>query len=351
MSFLELRGLTKRYDGVAAVLDFDLGVERGEFVSLLGPSGCGKTTTLQMVAGFVQPTEGAILLDGRDITPIKPSQRGLGIVFQSYALFPHMTVVDNVAFGLEMRRVGKAERRQRVDEALALVHLEAFAQRYPREMSGGQRQRVALARALVIKPPVLLLDEPLGALDAKLRHDMQIELRALQHHLGVTTIMVTHDQEEAMTLSDRVILMDQGRIEQTGHPYEMYERPNGRFASTFLGKANVFAGTRDAASARVRVGPHELPAPDDAASGSVDYVVRPEKLRFVDVGEAVLCGTIEARAFLGNYWLFQVATDIGPVQLTLPNMGLPDANEGDAVGLAWSPQHARVLPRGAGAAA
>jgi putative spermidine/putrescine transport system ATP-binding protein len=349
MSFLELRGLTKRYDGVAAVLDFDLGVERGEFVSLLGPSGCGKTTTLQMIAGFVLPTEGTIELDGRDITPIKPSQRGLGIVFQSYALFPHMTVVDNVAFGLEMRRIGKAERRQRVDEVLALVHLEEFAQRYPREMSGGQRQRVALARALVIKPPVLLLDEPLGALDAKLRHDMQIELRALQHHLGVTTIMVTHDQEEAMTLSDRVILMNRGRIEQTGRPYEMYERPNGRFASTFLGKANVFTGTRDAAAAQVRVGAHELPAPDDGASGRVDYVVRPEKVRFVTAGEALLQGRIEARAFLGNYWLFQVATDVGHVQITLPNTGPPESDEGEAVGLAWSPQHARVLPHVEGA--
>ena len=177
-------------------------------MSLLGPSGCGKTTMLQMVAGFVAPTEGSIQLDGNDITGIKPSRRGLGIVFQSYALFPHMTVADNVGFGLEMRGIAKAERQQRLEETLALVHLEKFAQRYPREMSGGQRQRVALARALVIKPPVLLLDEPLGALDAKLRHEMQIELRALQHHIGVTTIMVTHDQEEAMTLSDRVVLMN-----------------------------------------------------------------------------------------------------------------------------------------------
>ncbi len=321
MSFLELRGLTKRYDDAVAVLDFNLGVERGEFVSLLGPSGCGKTTTLQMIAGFVLPTEGTIHLDGSDITPVKPSQRGLGIVFQSYALFPHMTVTDNVAFGLEMRRIGKAERLKRVEEALALV----------------------------IRPPVLLLDEPLGALDAKLRHDMQIELRALQHHLGVTTIMVTHDQEEAMTLSDRVILMNQGRIEQTGRPYEVYERPNGRFTSTFLGKANVFAGTRDGASAHVRVGIHELPAPDDAANGSVDYVVRPEKVRFVAAPDALLHGKIEARAFLGNYWLFQVATDVGHVQLTLPNTGLPEVGEGDLVGLAWSPQYARVMPRDDGA--
>jgi putative spermidine/putrescine transport system ATP-binding protein len=350
MNFLELRGLTKRYDSVAAVQEFHLDVERGEFVSLLGPSGCGKTTMLQMVAGFVAPTAGTIRLDGQDITQMKPSRRGLGIVFQSYALFPHMTVADNVGFGLEMRGVARAERLQRVEETLALVHLQPFSQRYPRELSGGQRQRVALARALVIKPPVLLLDEPLGALDAKLRHDMQIELRALQHHLGVTTIMVTHDQEEAMTLSDRVVLMNQGRIEQIGRPYEMYEQPNGRLASTFLGKANVFAGRRDSAAAPVRVGSCTLPAAEGAA-GDVDYVVRPEKLRFVAAGEALLQGTVQARAFLGNYWLFQVATELGHVQVTQPNTGLPEVNEGDAVGLAWSAQHARVLAQGAGASA
>ena len=350
MSFLELRGLTKRYDAVVAVQDFDLNVERGEFVSLLGPSGCGKTTMLQMVAGFVTPTEGSIRLDGQEITQVKPNRRGLGIVFQSYALFPHMSVADNVGFGLEMRGIAKSERQQRIEETLALVHLEKFAARYPREMSGGQRQRVALARALVIKPPVLLLDEPLGALDAKLRHDMQIELRALQNHVGVTTIMVTHDQEEAMTLSDRVVLMNLGRIEQIGRPYEMYEQPNGRFASTFLGKANLFAGHRASADALVQVAGSSLPAVDGAV-GEVDYVVRPEKMRFVSAPEALVSGTVEARAFLGNYWLFQVATELGNVQVTLPNTGLPDVQEGDTVGLAWSAQHARVLPRGAGAAA
>jgi putative spermidine/putrescine transport system ATP-binding protein len=351
MSFLVLRGLTKRYDSVVAVQDFDLTVERGEYVSLLGPSGCGKTTMLQMVAGFVTPTAGSIRLDGQDITEQKPSRRGLGIVFQSYALFPHMTVTENVGFGLEMRKVERSERKARIDEALALVHLEALAERYPRELSGGQRQRVALARALVIKPPVLLLDEPLGALDAKLRHEMQIELRALQHHIGVTTIMVTHDQEEAMTLSDRVVLMNLGRIEQVGKPYEMYEQPNGRFASTFLGKANVLVGRRESGQAPVQVGAHRLPAGDGSDVGAVDYVVRPEKVSFVTADRALLGGTVEARAFLGNYWLFQVATDVGLVQVTLPNTGLPEVNEGDRVSLAWSPQHARVLRHEPGAAA
>ena len=265
MSFLELKGLSKRYDGVLAVADCNLTIAEGEFVCLLGPSGCGKTTTLQMIAGFVEPTSGSILLDGADITHVKPSQRGLGIVFQSYALFPHMTVGENVAFGLEMRKVDAAERRRRVADALELVHLGPMAARYPRELSGGQRQRVALARALVIQPPVLLLDEPMGALDAKLREEMQIELRALQHRVGITTIMVTHDQAEAMTLADRVVLMNKGRVEQVGRPFEMYEHPNGRFSSTFLGKANVFEAVRDSARGPVQVQGYELPCDDAQA--------------------------------------------------------------------------------------
>lgn len=222
MSFLQLQGISKHYDGVVAVGPTTLTVSKGEFLSLLGPSGCGKTTTLQMVAGFVPPSTGRILLDGTDITNVRPSARGLGIVFQSYALFPHMTVSENIGFGLEMQRVPGPERRKRISATLELVHLGAMAARYPRELSGGQRQRVALARALAIQPPVLLLDEPMGALDAKLREEMQIELRALQHRVGVTTIMVTHDQAEAMTLSDRVVLMNKGSIEQIDRPFDMY---------------------------------------------------------------------------------------------------------------------------------
>jgi putative spermidine/putrescine transport system ATP-binding protein len=244
MAFLELKGLVKRYGDFTAVEDCSLSVEQGEFLCLLGPSGCGKTTTLQMVAGFTPPTVGSIILDGKDITDLKPNKRGLGVVFQSYALFPHMTVHDNVAFGLQMRKVPSPDLERQVSEALDLVHLGAFAQRYPSELSGGQKQRVAMARALVIQPPVLLLDEPMGALDAKLREEMQIELRALQRRVGITTIMVTHDQAEAMTLADRVVLMNKGRIQQIARPVEMYEEPNGRFSSTFLGKANVFEGAR-----------------------------------------------------------------------------------------------------------
>ncbi|MFZ3082791.1 ABC transporter ATP-binding protein [Rhodoferax ferrireducens] len=348
MSFLELQGLSKRFDDFTAVSGCSLSVAKGEFVCLLGPSGCGKTTTLQMVAGFVPPTEGRILLDGQDITSVKPDKRGLGIVFQSYALFPHMTVADNVAFGLEMRGVAATERRRRVGETLELVHLESLTDRYPRELSGGQRQRVAMARALVIQPPVLLLDEPMGALDAKLREEMQIELRALQHRVGITTIMVTHDQAEAMTLADRVVLMNQGRIEQVGRPFDMYEQPNGRFSSTFLGKANVFTG--QAIGGMVEVNGHRLPCADRTAAGVVDYIVRPEKVE-ITREPALVRGRISARVFLGNHWLFQVDTPLGTMQITHANTGLPQAGEGDEVGLCWSGEHARVVPAGAGATA
>ena len=242
MSFLRLQGLVKRFGDFLAVDDVDLEVEKGEFVSLLGPSGCGKTTTLQMIAGFEEPTAGRIFIDGKDITGVKASQRGIGIVFQSYALFPHMTVFQNVSFGLEMRKVGEAERKARVMETLELVHLEDFAQRFPRELSGGQQQRVALARALVIKPEVLLLDEPLSALDAKIREDMQIELRGIQRTVGTTTILVTHDQSEALSMSDRVAVMNEGRLVQVDMPYQAYEFPETPFVSGFLGKSNKFSG-------------------------------------------------------------------------------------------------------------
>ncbi|MDP3423170.1 MAG: ABC transporter ATP-binding protein [Burkholderiaceae bacterium] len=351
MSFLELKGLSKHYGSVVAVGACDLSIAKGEFVCLLGPSGCGKTTTLQMVAGFVPPTGGRILLDGVDITHVKPNRRGLGIVFQSYALFPHMTVADNVAFGLEMRGVPAGERRKRVDATLELVHLASMGNRYPRELSGGQRQRVALARALAIQPPVLLLDEPMGALDAKLREEMQIELRALQHRVGVTTIMVTHDQAEAMTLADRVVLMNRGHIEQVGKPFDMYERPNGRFSSTFLGKANVFEAIRHQMGVVVEVAGHTLPAGDCDVLGPIEYIVRPEKVEFVPLPSALLRGRVSARVFLGNHWLFQVETLLGSMQLTHANTGLPQANEGDEVGLSWTAENVRLVAQRAGAGA
>lgn len=343
MAFLELHDLGKTYGDHVAVENFTLSIDKGEFVCLLGPSGCGKSTTLQMVAGFVSPTAGRIVLDGQDITNVQPNRRGLGVVFQSYALFPHMTVADNVAFGLQMRKVPKAECQAKVEEALALVQLSALAKRYPKELSGGQRQRVALARAIVVKPPVLLLDEPMGALDALLRDEMQIELRELQKRIGITTIMVTHDQAEAMTLANRVVLMSNGRVQQIGAPFEMYEQPQGRFVSTFLGRANVFSGIGN--SDGVTVSGRNLPSVAPGLEGAVDYIVRPEKLTFTNQ-DPLVGGTVKARVFLGHRWLYQVDTAIGMVELTEANLDHPSACEGDNVGLTWSADHVRVTARG-----
>jgi putative spermidine/putrescine transport system ATP-binding protein len=321
MSFLTLSDLAKSYGSTWAVSGLNLSVEKGEFVSLLGPSGCGKTTTLQMIAGFVEATRGRITLDGRDITHAKPNTRGLGIVFQSYALFPHMTVRDNVSFGLEMRRMPRAERQQRADAALALVHLGAQAERYPRELSGGQRQRVALARALVIEPPVLLLDEPLSNLDAKLREDMQFELRQIQRKVGTTTVMVTHDQTEALSISDRVVVMEAGRITQVDEPFRLYENPRTRFISSFVGKANL------------------LPAADGTLAS-----VRPEKLCFVPRGQGQVDGVVQERFFLGSQWLYRVGTaSLGELLIVCPNDGTPPLAEGSESGIAWSQAALRSL--------
>ncbi|WP_422000502.1 ABC transporter ATP-binding protein [Reyranella sp.] len=304
MSFLALEGLTKRFGTQAAVDGLSLQVEQGEFVSLLGPSGCGKTTTLQMIAGFVEPTAGSIRLEGRDLLAVKPARRGLGIVFQSYALFPHMTVAENVGFGLEMQGVAAAERRTRVGETLELVGLAALAGRFPRQMSGGQQQRVALARALVIRPRILLLDEPLSNLDAKLREEMQIELRQIQRSVGTTTILVTHDQAEAMALSDRIVVMNRGRAEQVAPPHEAYERPATPFVASFLGKTNLVKGD----------------------------TVRPERIAFAATG---LAGRVRTRIFQGNHWLYQVETEDGLVTVIRQNTGEAMPGEGDAVHLAW----------------
>ncbi len=237
---LALRQVSKRFGSTLAVRDLTLEVRRGEFVSLLGPSGCGKTTTLRMIAGYLRPDGGAIELEGRDVTRTPPYRRDIGMVFQNYALFPHLSVWENVAFGLRMRRVPRPELGRRVEEALRLVRLEELGGRKPRELSGGQQQRVALARAIVIRPRLLLFDEPLSNLDAKLRKSMQIELRKLQEALGITTVHVTHDQEEALSLSDRVAILSAGRLEQEGTPAEVYTRPRSAFVADFVGKSNLF---------------------------------------------------------------------------------------------------------------
>ncbi|TGD98700.1 ABC transporter ATP-binding protein [Methylobacterium nonmethylotrophicum] len=329
---LELEHVAKAFGSHVAVEDFTLAVAPGEFVSFLGPSGCGKTTTLQMIAGFLSPSRGTIRLQGRDLTQVHPSKRGLGIVFQSYALFPHMTAAENVAFGLEMQRVGKAERTERVRAALAMVGLAGYEDRHPRRMSGGQQQRVALARALVIRPSVLLLDEPLSNLDAKLREEMQIELRQIQRDLGTTTILVTHDQTEALSLSNRVVVMSKGRIEQIGTPQDTYERPASAFVARFLGKTNDFsARIEGAAPARIVAGGWSAPAPA-GLRGPVTISVRPERISFSESG---LPARVAARIFQGNHWLFQCETECGPAIVVRPNDGLAQPGEGEAVRLAW----------------
>ena len=350
MSFLRLEGLVKRFGNFVAVEDMNLNVEKGEFVSLLGPSGCGKTTTLQMIAGFVPPTEGKIFINDQDITNLKPNKRNLGIVFQSYALFHHMTIFDNVAFGLKMRKIEKSERDERVRETLSLVHLEDFSHRYPRELSGGQQQRVALARALVIRPEVLLLDEPLSALDAKIREDMQIELRSIQRSIGTTTILVTHDQSEAMALSDRVAVMNKARLAQIDEPFTAYEHPRDSFVTEFLGKSNMFKGDikdfNDGISSIDVLGINFLAQNKGHEIGQpVNFSIRPEKIKFVQQGKGLIDGTINTRIFLGNQWVFQVETSLGEFSVVSLNTTHIDVEEGNMIGLDWSHEDVRVLAR------
>ncbi|MEF2074717.1 ABC transporter ATP-binding protein [Consotaella aegiceratis] len=349
MPLLELRDLTKFYGETAAVERFNLSVEKGEFVSLLGPSGCGKTTTLQMIAGFEKPTAGTIRLAERDLSLVPARQRGLGIVFQTYALFPHMTVEENVSFGLEMRGVCGDERKRRVAEALDLVHLSHLGERYPRAMSGGQRQRVALARALVIKPELLLLDEPLSNLDAKLREEMQLELRRIQREAGVTTLLVTHDQNEAMALSDRVAVMEQGQLVQVATPFDVYEHPRSTFISTFLGKTNAIPATLEATSPEgttLVVDGYRLQGPPaHLVAGPATISLRPEKIDIVEQGQGVLSGLVIERIFLGDQWLFRVETPIGPLLVVRRNRGQREADVGETVHLHWLAEHMRLLPR------
>jgi putative spermidine/putrescine transport system ATP-binding protein len=350
MSFLRLTDVTKFYGATRAVSAMNLTVEKGEFVSLLGPSGCGKTTTLQMIAGFEAVSSGRIELAGKDITHAKANTRGLGIVFQTYALFPHMTVADNVSFGLEMRKMPRAERTERVKQALALVHLEAHAARYPRELSGGQRQRVALARALVIEPPVLLLDEPLSNLDAKLREEMQFELRQIQRKVGTTTVMVTHDQSEAMSISDRVVVMEGGCATQIDHPQRVYEHPSTRFISTFVGKANLLdcrVSGSNATRTCVEVGALSLDVEDGTGfcvDASALLSVRPEKLQLVPTGRGRIDGEVRERFFLGSQWLYRVATPVGELTVLSPNDGRDALEEGARTGIDWPAHCMRLLP-------
>jgi spermidine/putrescine transport system ATP-binding protein len=300
--------LVKQFGEVTAVDGINLQMPSGEFFSMLGPSGCGKTTTLRMIAGFEQPTQGKILLDGSDMAFTPPHKRNVNTVFQNYALFPHLNVFDNVAFGLRRQKVGKQELRQRVGEALGLVQLNGFEKRKPGQMSGGQQQRVALARALVLKPAVLLLDEPLGALDAKLRKALQIELKSLQQQVGITFVYVTHDQEEALTMSDRIAVMSDGRVEQVGPPQEVYEEPTTTFVADFLGVSNLMTvAARGESNGRCRValGDFELYAAngDVSTTGDTRMVIRPERVHLEpheSTGENRVPAMVERVVYLGN---------------------------------------------------
>jgi spermidine/putrescine transport system ATP-binding protein/putrescine transport system ATP-binding protein len=294
---LEIQGITKSFGPVTAVDGLSLTVNESEFFAILGPSGCGKTTLLRVVAGFEAPDDGRVVLSGADITALKANRRPVNLMFQSYALFPHMTVFGNVAYGLEMEGMRGAELAKRVDEALALVRMSDYARRKPGQLSGGQKQRVALARALVKRPKVLLLDEPLGALDRKLREQMQIELKKLQQDSGIAFVVVTHDQEEALTLADRIALLDHGRIVQLDTPRALYDRPASRFAADFIGLMNFIPGEARQGSFEAR-GIGTVPAP--AGSGNL-LAIRPERVRLSDRGETgALAGQVEGAAFLGQ---------------------------------------------------
>jgi putative spermidine/putrescine transport system ATP-binding protein len=355
MAFLTLNHISKVYPNAAtpAVEDFNLQVERGEFVSFLGPSGCGKTTTLRMVAGFETPTSGQIVMEGKEISNQRPNQRDIGMVFQSYALFPNMTVAGNIGFGLKVAGKPNTEIRQRVEEMLALIKLEKLGARYPYQLSGGQQQRVALARALAIRPKLLLLDEPLSALDAKIRVSLRNEIRAIQRKLGITTIYVTHDQEEALSLSDRVVVMNNARIEQVGAPFEIYNFPKTQFVASFVGTLNNLpAEVVDPAQGTLRVLGHAVQTagslPDLSAGQQVALTLRPEALHLdgqpVNGSANHLPGTVEAVSFLGSIVRIQVR--VGSTLLLLdefnnPHLTLPAT--GQPVTITFGPEACLVL--------
>ena len=354
MSRVVLERVVKRFGEVTAVDALDLEVEEGAFLTLLGPSGCGKTTTLRLIAGFAEPTSGRILIDGEDVTRVPPQKRGIGMVFQDYALFPHLTIEENVGFGLRERGASRSEIRTRVAELLELVKLPGIERRYPAALSGGQQQRVALARAVAYPPRVLLMDEPLGALDLKLREAMQVELRRIQQALKITTIYVTHDQVEAMVLSDRIAVMNLGRLVQLGTAEEIYNRPSTRFVADFVGKINLVPGRAvghdggwglvEAAGTRQRVQKDALPA----VGRQVSVAIRPERLRLGRPGgdargRNALVGTARGRTFVGN--LVHLSVEVGP-DLVLTVELRPDeavAAAGEPVAVTWAPEEAAVL--------
>jgi len=347
---LDLRGIVKTFGPVTALNGVDLAVEEGEFLTILGPSGSGKTTLLKAVAGFEVPDAGTVRLGDKDVTTAPARSRNVGMVFQNYALFPHMTVAENLAFPLEMRGTGKAEIARRVKEALALVELGSYAERLPRQLSGGQQQRVALARAIIFNPALLLLDEPFGALDRKLRESLQLEVRRLQRQLKLTTLFITHDQEEALIMSDRIAVMDQGRIQQLGTPGEIYDFPVTRFVADFIGESNLIEGTaRDGAVSIPGFGAMPLKSP---ASGPVTLLLRPEGLRLGAEAKAAPChamATVIETVFLGLSVKLRLKPEGGQEMLARLPLRPSDpapAQEGSTIAIGFRPEDVHVVPRG-----
>ena len=346
--------VTKRFGAFVAVDDVNFEIRAAEFFSMLGPSGCGKTTTLRMIAGFEQPTEGAIRLEGQDVSRVPPYKRDVNTVFQQYALFPHMSVADNVAFGLRAKRVAKATIATRVQEMLDVVRLGDFAKRRPAQLSGGQQQRVALARALVNYPKALLLDEPLGALDLKLRQTMQLELKRIQREVGITFVFVTHDQEEALTMSDRIAVMNEGHVEQIGNPEEIYHQPASEFVAGFIGMANLLPGTvvgrsGETASAQLADGTVlEAPAVAGLAIGDpATFMIRPERMHLQVGAGAGLPAEVVDLVFQGPLIRFELrAADGTPLVAHVgPEVDLPMLRPGDPVRVVWDPAGGRMLRR------
>jgi putative spermidine/putrescine transport system ATP-binding protein len=337
MSYLELTNVQKRFGETYAVADFNLAAEKGEFVSFLGPSGCGKTTTLRMIAGFEQPTTGTITINGEDVTYKSPNKRNVGMVFQSYALFPNMNVADNIGFGLKVRKRPKDQIKKRVAELLEIVNLPDKGNRYPYQLSGGQQQRVALARALAFEPQVLLLDEPLSALDAKIRVALRHEIRSIQRQLGITTVYVTHDQEEALSLSDRVVVMSEGRMEQVGTPFEIYNFPSTAFVASFVGTLNVLPGVvTDATNGQLTIAgqPVRIARSFEGNIGrEVSVALRPEMVKLgSNAGENRLTGKVSDVSFLGSIVRIRVALgDSGPTvvldEFNEPTLTLPQLQD------------------------
>ncbi len=351
MSFLELNNIRKEFANFTAVENFNLKVERGEFVSFLGPSGCGKTTTLRMVAGFEKPSRGEILINGKDITHIPANKRNIGMVFQSYALFPNLTVANNIGFGLKVKGEKSDLIKQRVGEMLDIIRMQEFAGRYPHQLSGGQQQRVALARAIAIRPQVLLMDEPLSALDAKIRISLRQEIRAIQRQLGITTIYVTHDQEEALSISDRIVVMSKGNMEQVGTPLDIYNAPKTRFVASFVGTLNLLdAQVTDARNGKIKIDDQEIAVgkqiPDATPGKPVSVAIRPEAITLNGHTSAGnhLNGAVEDVSFLGSVVRVRVKLDTQHINFdSFNNPNLVPPAIGQAVSLNFMPEACMVV--------